>query len=391
MRMKGKLVGVCVAGLVTLGACAQDEEFLEETTSEIVGGTEDPGDPAVVALYGREPGAEQGFLCTSTVIAPTVLLTAAHCVDPRVTGSSNLEYFAIFHPKLSESTEADRIKVKATHFDSAFDPNNLPGGHDIAVAILERPVTVTPLPYNRRAITAADVGQPARIVGYGVNNGFEQTGAGIKRTATTTIVSQDELLVQIGNILTTTCQGDSGGPAFMNIDGKEQVVGVTSFGLIWCIAGGFSTRVDKYLSFIDPFVEESPDPGGCTGGVEAETNNTRSTANTLCDDGRIGGYIGTGGDRDWYVFTVPPQSKYEISLSNAEKHYNLELYKTTTNPPNTAKVVFVDRSEDTYPSPDRRIAKSTQTGGTYYLKVLTVDRSFDPAVPYGVTVEITPR
>jgi V8-like Glu-specific endopeptidase len=362
----------------------------EETTSEIVGGTEDDGDPAVVALYGREPGAESGFLCSSTVIAPTVLLTAAHCVDPRVTQSDNIEYVAIFHPKLAESTEADRIKVVSTHFDPAFDPQALTSGHDVAVAILERPVTVTPIPYNRTPIEASHDGQPVRIVGYGVDNGANQSGAGIKREATTVLTDHDDLLLHIGDTFTTTCQGDSGGPAFMNIGGQNQVVGVTSFGFIYCLFGGYSTRVDRYTDFIDPYVESSPDPGGCDGGMETETNNRRSTANTMCEDGRIAGHISTTGDRDWYVFTVPANSRYTISLSNAAAHYNLELYKTTTNPPNTAKVAFVDSSVDTYPDPDRVISKRTSNGGTYYLKVLTVDRSFNTSVPYGVTVEIEP-
>ena len=49
-----------------------------ETDAPIIGGVTDTADPAVVLLY-----ANSGSICTATVISPTVLLTAAHCVSPR--------------------------------------------------------------------------------------------------------------------------------------------------------------------------------------------------------------------------------------------------------------------------------------------------------------------
>jgi hypothetical protein len=384
MRMKGKLVGVCLGVAFTVAACAPETVVPEETISEIVGGTETDGDPAVVALYGREPGASQGILCTSTLIAPTVLLTAAHCLDPRTTGSSTLEYIGIFAPKLSEATDADKVRVVSTHFDPAFDPANLPGGHDVGVAILERPVSVTPMPYNRSEITAAHDGQPVRIVGYGVSNGIEQSGAGIKRQATAPLTDHDDLLLHIGDTFTTTCQGDSGGPAFMNIDGVPKVVGITSFGFIYCLFGGYSTRVDRYLSFIDPYVADSPDPETCTG-LESEPNSRRSTASSLCDSGRINGTVRTGTDIDWYKFDVPANSKYTVRLTNVEKHYNMKLYKVVDG-----GVGLVAEAEDTYPELERSLVKRTVSGGKYYVRVASVDGSSDGQTLYGLTVETDP-
>ena len=67
--------------------------------------------------------------------------------------------------------------------------------------------------------------------------------------------------IHIGDSDTQTCHGDSGGPAFQTINGREVIVGITSFGTDTraevCINGGFDTRVDSVLSFID---SEVPPP-----------------------------------------------------------------------------------------------------------------------------------
>jgi len=57
-----------------------------------------------------------------------------------------------------------------------------------------------------------------------------------------------------------TCSGDSGGPAFAVIDGKQTVVGVTSFGDMQCADYGADTRVDVEQPFL---VAHVPDLIGC--------------------------------------------------------------------------------------------------------------------------------
>ncbi len=244
---------------ITTSACIAETGEQGSGDNNIIGGIEDTGDPAIIGLYARVPGAEGGALCTSELIAPNVLLTAAHCVAPSTVGEGAEFKAYLRHDFFAEDAKdpANWVKVKETHFDPAFDVNNLPGGHDIAVAILEQPITnITPIPFMREPLTQEHIGSPMRIVGYGLNDGVNQTGAGLKRQGTTELKDFDNLLVKVGALFQEPriCSGDSGGPAMIEINGVETIIGVASYGFPLCIAGSYSTRVDKYAAFIADYL-----------------------------------------------------------------------------------------------------------------------------------------
>ncbi|MCE9579365.1 MAG: trypsin-like serine protease [Deltaproteobacteria bacterium] len=246
MRTLISLVMLCGMTACFAEAIEDDEAAVGTDEQDIIGGTTDTGDPSVVAIFAHQPGATSGSLCTGTVISARAVLTAAHCVDPRVVGTGNV-FEVLPGTTLSLSNS---LAVSATAFDSAFNPNNLGGGHDIAVVTLAQPTTLTPIPYNRGALGTGSV----RIVGYGSNT-HSNTGAGTKRQATTTIASSTSTLVTIGTSNKQTCHGDSGGPAFQTIGGQEVIIGVTSYGYdrttTVCYNGGVDTRVNAYTGFVD--------------------------------------------------------------------------------------------------------------------------------------------
>jgi hypothetical protein len=64
--------------LVLVAGCARSAPETGATAAAIVGGSEDAGDPAVARLD------LVGGACTGALIAPTVILTAAHCAAPAV-------------------------------------------------------------------------------------------------------------------------------------------------------------------------------------------------------------------------------------------------------------------------------------------------------------------
>jgi secreted trypsin-like serine protease len=221
-----------------------------ETSADIIGGKADAGDPAVVALFAHPANQTSGSLCTATFISQRTLLTAAHCVDPAVVGANNV-FDVIFGSNIN-AKGATSVRAASTKFDPAFDINQLQNGHDVAVVQLAKPVNVTPIAFNTNRNLNTKL--PVTLVGFGVNS-HDNTGAGVKRTVQTNIVGLNNLLVQIGSSNQQTCHGDSGGPAMQVINGKQTIIGVTSFGQDFsasqvCFNGGVDTRIDAVASFV---------------------------------------------------------------------------------------------------------------------------------------------
>jgi secreted trypsin-like serine protease len=240
---------ISVLTLCAATACAAPPaESLDDAAGvdeqSIIGGTTDPGDPSVLAIFVHAPGASSGSLCTGTVIGPHTVLTAAHCVSPALVGTGQ-----VFELLSGTTLSLPGIVASSTTFDPAFDVNNLFAGHDIGIIH-----TAAALPFASLAIAPVALAAPVRLVGYGSNT-HANTGSGTKRQVTTTIVAASGVLIQDGNSNMQTCHGDSGGPAFQTVGGAQVVVGVTSFGqdasaTSVCFNGGFHVRVDSELGFI---------------------------------------------------------------------------------------------------------------------------------------------
>jgi len=369
----GGLVGLIVFAASGTGCAPTPPD--DVSSSAIVGGKTDTGDPSVVALSAST--SQGGALCTASVIAPTVLLTAAHCVLPSEVGP-HATFVVLPSDDVNKDT-TEQLAVKETHYDPAFDIDQLQNGHDIAVVILEKPTTLTPLPVSTTS-PASLVGKSVRLVGYGLGCAAAQTGAGVKRQVTTTVDSVDARLMQVGGNGKDTCNGDSGGPALATIGGKETIVGITSFGDASCGSGGYDTRVDLYGAFLGKYLHGSASTGGGSTSSEKEPNDTTAQANEL-PEGSIDGALSTDGDVDWFTFTVPGPSKYELQLTAARTSTTFRVYKLSAAG-NLSSVGIADAMDGV-----RELDKSSTEGGIYYVKVYDDGKSHTDDGSYTLTLE----
>ncbi len=175
----------------------------------IVGGGEDTGDPAVVAI---DVGGGQ---CSGVVVAPRVVVTAAHCIAP---GPGTVDVGGVV-------AIVDRVWVDR-YYTGDVD-------HDLAVLHLDRDAQVTPL-----AIASPVIG-PVRLVGFGAT--FAGGPRGIRHAVDTALTSIAAHQARAGGSGSTTCTGDSGGAA---LDPGGALVGVIAAGDDSCTAASFVVRPD---------------------------------------------------------------------------------------------------------------------------------------------------
>src|SRR5262249_27242092 len=117
---------------------------------------------------------------------------------------------------------------------------------------------------NRQALSQALVGEPVRVVGYGISAAATHEGAGIKRQTFTQLSVIRDNVFEVGDSRHGTCNGDSGGPALMAGRGNEVIVSGTSFRNASCEGGGYEARVDTDLTFVDEYLSRSCTPA-CSG------------------------------------------------------------------------------------------------------------------------------
>jgi trypsin len=259
--MRRLVVSALALGLLVIAAPANSITFGEPD------GDAHPNVGQLVVDFPEPDGGLFG-ICSGTLIAPDVFLTAAHCVA-FLPGLGISDAFVSFDSVVDPTTS---ILHHGTYtFDPAFAG---PGSdaHDIAVVVLDEPVSgITPaqLPaaglLDSMKASHALASQRFTAVGYGcVRN--DKTGGphsldcddNERRVADQGFHSLQKPWLLLNMNPSTgsggTCFGDSGGPHFLG--DSSVVVAITVTGDRWCRATDKTYRTDTASArdFLDDFV-----------------------------------------------------------------------------------------------------------------------------------------
>jgi secreted trypsin-like serine protease len=233
-----RLIGVAAAALTTLGVTVSTAQAAEPASAQpmIIGGGETTieENPFVVALTTPD-----GFqFCGGTIVAPTKVLTAAHCTD----GQSASDIRVVAGRTTLSAAGGTTAKVTDIWIHPQWNSTALT--HDASVLTLDTPLTEAPLPLaspDDAALYAA--GANSTVLGWGVTESgsasdtLRKVDVPITADDACTASYKDEFdpatmvcagLAEGGK---DSCQGDSGGPLVgVAADGTRKLIGIVSWG-----------------------------------------------------------------------------------------------------------------------------------------------------------------
>jgi hypothetical protein len=257
-----------VSVLLAVAACGEqsraptDPESTSRQPDFITNGTPTGTDYGNVGALLIDENGDRilDFICTGSLVSPTVFLTAGHCTAFGASAAYYVSFAPVVLPlpPLIQATEAH-----TAYPDLDLGVVLLPAGSTAGISPLELP----PEGYLAETLSRGGFGhQRALIVGYGeasLGQGRRTSGSvGVREVASTKVLwLQGELLGLAGNAVAAgrggSCFGDSGGPVFLEGQDPDLVVGVTSFGLEFgCHSIGAYFRVDTPAarSFLGQFM-----------------------------------------------------------------------------------------------------------------------------------------
>lgn len=293
----------------------------------VIGGSNAPlGEwPDVAAILYRQSDGTDFQMCTGTLIAPTVVITAGHCApteDPQI---GTLDNVLLGTNSLARPQDGETVPV-ARFVEYPSSQSTV----DITMIVLAHPAMTAPRPIATGwARLDIQNGAPVELVGYGSidKNGNDYIDDLQEAMSTITdfdcthmpgcnTAARPDGELGAGGMGIDTCPGDSGGPMYLLTSYGNFVAGATSRSYdnaqFACSEGGIYGRPDKIVDWIEQQagvpVARGPEPAadpimavhGDAGETTITANDPKSEAHTYAittppahgtakvrDDGRV--------------------------------------------------------------------------------------------------------
>lgn len=211
----------CTVMLSMAVGCGQVDDTSSDT--KVYGGSKVASGAwqSVVAITQKS----SGMYCSGTAIAPTVVITAAHCA--KGFSAANVAVYT------GNGVEGGRVQgqypAKVIKYSPLYNTTN-----DISYIVLSKPLDLpasayVPVLTNKAEIAElTKIGATGHIVGFGNR---DDGGFGVKFEVDASVTQVTSNEIYIGGSGKDSCNGDSGGPVFGKLaNGEWRVYGITSRG-----------------------------------------------------------------------------------------------------------------------------------------------------------------
>jgi hypothetical protein len=249
----------------TFGALLAFSSLSSENWLPIIGGQAvGEGEwPEVVAIRARD------YLCTGTLIAPKVVLTAAHCFDHVREGDE----VDVYKGSVYDPTNLLPVGIStewAAHPAYCQGPTCGDASYDYGYIVLpeavDLPIYPAPITTQEEWDEVMKLGTLVRLIGFGET---EQQTSGKKLFVDTSIAKFTPRGLQFftAGEGKDSCRGDSGGPAMVpSADGQSwRLAGVLSSGAKECGKGGWYGVPIVVLDWLQSNTPYKLENGTCAG------------------------------------------------------------------------------------------------------------------------------
>ncbi len=203
----------------------------------------------------RSESARKRHFCGGSLIAPDLVITAAHCVADLTRGQLRRIEVIAGRTWLSNKTGSSafvksRLMPRKPNGQFRYSSWSSSSAWDVALLKLKRRLPAGTIKLaGKSEASSLSPGTVVKVTGWGVRSPFSNMSSNVLRVANQVVLNdavcrrdngrgyQPGTMICLGGPAgnTSTCFGDSGGPMFARMSTGWRIVGVTSFGDPLCL------------------------------------------------------------------------------------------------------------------------------------------------------------